>query len=192
MRVKGVFRPQDYPLAPDAKTRQELDELFALLCPGQTEPQMPPLKAPWAIMTAQSPRLPLLLAQVGSHVKDMSWCQRADLRELSLQAVAFHYRAEFSFHSHLGVAQTVGLGHDRVAAIPYWRNTTLFDDEQRLVVEYSLAAAAGEVSDELFARVVSRYGERGAIEFTTAVAFWCFWAVINNAMVLVAPAAATK
>ena len=35
--------------------------------------------------------------------------------------------------------------------------------------------------DELFARVVERFGEKGAVEFTTVVAFWSFWALFLNA-----------
>jgi alkylhydroperoxidase family enzyme len=49
------------------------------------------------------------------------------------------------------------------------------------VIEYTLAVIAGDVPDELFAKVVARYGEQGALEFTTVAAWWSFWAMILNA-----------
>lgn len=58
-----------------------------------------------------------------------------------------------------------------------------FDGEQELVVAYSRAVARGKVPDELFARVADKYGEKGAVEFTTVVAFWSFWAMFLNATV---------
>jgi alkylhydroperoxidase family enzyme len=68
-----------------------------------------------------------------------------------------------------------------LAAIPYWRTTSLFNTEQRLVIEYTNAVVAGDVPAELFARVVAQYGEKGAVEFTTAIAWWSFWAMFLNA-----------
>ena len=47
--------------------------------------------------------------------------------------------------------------------------------------DVSLAVAAGEVPDELFAKVVKQYGEQEAFEFSVAIAWWSFWAMIINA-----------
>ena len=65
--------------------------------------------------------------------------------------------------------------------MPYWRTASLFDDEQRLVIEYAEAVTSGEVPKALFSRVVERYGDKGAVEFTAAVAWWSFWAMMLNA-----------
>jgi alkylhydroperoxidase family enzyme len=100
---------------------------------------------------------------------------------LGLQTVANHFKAEFSFESHLPIAERSGLDIKQIAAIPFWKTTSLFDDEQRLVIEYTQAVASGDVSDELFARVVAQYDEKQAIELTTAICFWVFWAVFCNA-----------
>jgi len=59
--------------------------------------------------------------------------------------------------------------------------TRLFDEEQRLVIEYTFAVAAGDVADELFDRVVRKYGETQTIEFTATIAHWSFWAIFLNA-----------
>jgi len=34
------------------------------------------------------------------------------------------------------------------------------------IIEYTLACVSGDVPEELFARVVAQYGEKGAVEFT--------------------------
>jgi alkylhydroperoxidase family enzyme len=177
-RVKLIFKPSDYP-HPDEATRQDLAELFEHLSPGEpkTEPH-----AGYALL-AQSPRLALGIARLGDYVvRDMPWSQRRDLRELAVQALNLHYKCDFSFHAHLTYAQVSGISLEQQAAIPYWRTSHLFDDEQRLVIEYSFAVATGDVPGELFARVAEKYGERGAVEFTAVVAWWAFWAMILNAV----------
>jgi hypothetical protein len=56
----------------------------------------------------------------------------------------------------------------------------LFDEEQRLVIEYTLACVAGDVPDELFSMVSRHFGEKGAIEFTVTVGWWSLWAMLLN------------
>jgi alkylhydroperoxidase family enzyme len=179
-RVKGVFKPSDYP-NPDEATRAGLKEAFEYIMPGMENPEFPIAKGPWAHVMAHSPGLALSLAKVGTQLGGMTWFQNGALRELGLQTVANWFEAEFSFQSHLPVAGRVGLPLEKIAAIPYWRTTTYFNDEERLVVEYCQAVCAGEVPDELFARVVAQYDEKQAIELTTAICFWAFWAMFTNA-----------
>jgi alkylhydroperoxidase family enzyme len=177
-RVKCVYKPTDYPGSPDAATRQDLDDLFEHLSPGQ--PKVEPHSG-YALL-AQSPRLALNIARLGDYiVRDMPWTQRRDLRELAIQALNLHFKCDFSFQAHLHYAQAAGISLEQQAAIPYWRTSNLFNDEQRLVIEYSFAVAAADVPGELFSRVVEQYGERGTIEFTAAVAWWSFWDMILNA-----------
>jgi len=38
-RVTGVYKPADYPGVPDEATAEDLQELFAQMFPGQTDPQ---------------------------------------------------------------------------------------------------------------------------------------------------------
>ncbi len=177
-RVRCVYKPGDYPGTPDDATRQDLEALFEHLSPGQ--PKVEPHSG-YALL-AQSPRLALNIAQLGDYiVREMPWTQRRDLRELAIQALNLHFKCDFSFQAHLNYAQAAGISLEQQAAIPYWRTSSLFNDEQRLVIEYSFAVAAADVPAELFARVVERYGERGTIEFTAAVAWWSFWDMILNA-----------
>ena len=49
------------------------------------------------------------------------------------------------------------------------------------MIEYTRAVVSGDVPAALVARVVQRYGEAGAVEFTTAIGWWSFWAMFLNA-----------
>lgn len=68
------------------------------------------------------------------------------------------------------------------ALIPLWENASVFDEEQRLVIEYANAVVACDVPDVLFARVVERYGEKGAVELTSLIGFWSCWAMLLSAI----------
>ena len=114
-------------------------------------------------------------------IGELGWAQRRDLRELATQTLNLHYKCDFSFQSHLGLAQLAGITLEMQTAIPYWRTSSLFDDEKRLVIEYTLACVSGDVPEELFARTVARFGEKGAVEFTVTVGWWSLWAMLLNA-----------
>ncbi len=178
-RVTEVFRPEDHPGRSDPRTRADLAAFFAHLFPDGApgEPH-----AGYAVL-AQSPALALAVARMSDCVLgEIGWTQRRDLRELSVQALNGHYACDFSFLAHLGYAELSGISLEQQAAIPLWRSSRLFDDEQRLVIEYTLACVAGDVPGELFERVKTRFGEAGAVEFTVTVGWWSLWAMLLNAV----------
>ncbi len=180
-RVKHVSTPSDYPGTPDEATRGDLKEFFGELFPGSDSPRIDAAHAGFAI-AAQSPRLALHMLRMTRHLAlEMQWSKRRDLLELAVQTVNLHFRCESSFEARLASAKAAGISAELLAALPYWRTTSVFNDEQRLVIEYTEAVTAGEVPQALFSRVVERHGEKGAIEFTAAVAWWSFWAMMLNA-----------
>jgi alkylhydroperoxidase family enzyme len=181
-RLKLVSKPSDFPGQPDAATRQALHELFEHMFPGQANPEIPGNHAAFA-MVARDPRLAMHLIKVADYiVKEMHWTsqRRAD-RELAIQALNLHYQCDFSFQAHLRPSQAAGLSLEQVATMPFWRTANVFNEQQRLVIEYTLAVVTGAVPEELFARVVAHYGDQEALEFTVGIAWWSFWAMIINA-----------
>lgn len=176
-RVKCVFDVADHPDFSSEETRRDLAALFEHLLPGgEGKPH-----AGYAVL-AHSPRLALNVARMTDCVLgDIGWTQRRDLRELAVQTLNLHYKCDFSFHAHLSLAQLSGISLEQQAALPYWRTSQLFNDEQKLVIEYTLACVAGDVPEDLFARVVEEYGEKGAVEFTVTVGWWSLWAMLLNA-----------
>ncbi|MDG2005418.1 MAG: hypothetical protein P8J20_19010, partial [Novosphingobium sp.] len=97
------------------------------------------------------------------------------------QAVNLHFKSSFSFETRLANAEATGIGMERLAALPYWRTSSLFDEEQRLVLEYVDAVVTGEVPDALFDTVKARYGEKGTVEFTALIGTFSLWAMLINA-----------
>jgi alkylhydroperoxidase family enzyme len=177
-RIRGVGKPADWPGEMDAQTRKGFDELFAFV----PDTEFTGRHFGYAIPSAQSPWLALHIAKLTTYVvRDMEWPKRVDLRELALQTLNTHFKCDFSFESHVDYAKSAGITAEMQAAIPDWRTSPLFNDEQRLVIEYTYATCVGDAPDALFARVVQAYGEKGAIEFTTVVATFSFWAMLINA-----------
>jgi alkylhydroperoxidase family enzyme len=180
-RVTAVYKPGDYPGTPDDQTRADLADLFGHMFPGVQNPEIDRAHAGLAI-AALSPRLALQLSRLsGVAALQLGWSQRADLREVAIQTVNLHFKSGFSAQSRFETWEAAGLRKDQLAALPYWRTTDLFDEEQRLVIEYALAVVTGDVPEALFGRVSAHFGERGAVECTAVIGIWSMWAMLLNA-----------
>ena len=179
-RIKPVFKPGDYPGNPDSQTRDDLSRLFGALFPDTPEPGFDKAHTGMAI-AAQSPKFAVNLSNLTRCVAlDLPWCERRDLMELAIQAVNLHFGCDFSFEARMPHAEATGIGMERLAALPLWRTSSLFDDEQRLVIEFANTAVTGDVPDELLARIKQRFGERGAVELTAVVGTFSLWAMLIN------------
>ncbi len=175
-RVKPVHKASDYRGDP-----AEVATLFDALFPGVEAPAFDANHDGMAI-AALNPQLALTLAQTSRFLAlDLGWCQRADLRELAILVVNTHYKSSYSLASRAATVRACGISDTMVAALPYWRGSDLFDEEQQLVLEHSEAVLSGTVPAALFDRVKATFGEKGAVEFTTVVGFWAFWAMFLNA-----------
>jgi len=181
-RVKLVLKPGDFPGTPDEATRKALGDLFGHMFPGQANPEIPGKSGAFGLV-ARDPRLALHLLKVSDYIlREMPWTsQRHDVKQLAIQTLNLHFKCDFSFQSHIRPAEAAGISVEQQALIPFWRTANVFNDEQRLVIEYTFAVCAGVVPDELFARVVAQYGEQGAVDVSVAIAWWSFWAMIINA-----------
>lgn len=182
-RAKLVYRPDEFPGPVGEEKRQQIDALFEHMISFAGKPEIPGTAGAFAIV-ARDPKLALLLVRVSDYMtRECPWTtERRDLRQLMIQTLNWHFRCDFNFQSHLSSAERDGISAELQAAIPYWEVTTIFTDEQRLVIEYTLASLKGEVTEELFARVTDHFGEQGTIEFSIAIAWWSFWAILTGAV----------
>lgn len=182
-RAQLVYRADQFPGDVSDDKRQDVELLFEHMKSFAGKPEIPGTAGAFAIV-ARDPKLARLLLQVSDYMTgECPWTvERRDLRQLMIQTLNWHFKCDFNFQSHLSSAERDGISAEMQAAIPYWQVTTIFDDEQRLVIDYTLAACKGEVTDALFARVADRFGEQGALEFTNGVAWWSFWAIVAGAV----------
>ncbi|MFT4025872.1 MAG: hypothetical protein QM676_03570 [Novosphingobium sp.] len=179
-RIALVRSPGDHPSA-DAAVQAGVAELFATLFPGNPAPEFDQAHTAMAAL-AQSPKLALLAAKFsGAVILESAWGKRANLRELAFQTLGRHFGDELSTTSRRPAAEAAGLTVEQLGALGDWRASSLFDEEQRLVIEYTEAVVTGRVPAELFARMVARYGEQEAVECTAAIGFWSFWAMLVGA-----------
>jgi hypothetical protein len=181
-RVKLVYKPGDFPGNPDAGTRQALTELFNHMYPGQANPEIPGKSGAFALV-ARDPRLAMRLIQLSDYIlREMPWTsKRVALKQLMIQTLNVQLKCDFSYQSHLAPAKASGISLEQQACIPMWRTANCFDEEQRLVIEYTLAVVASDVPEELWNRVVKQFGEQETLDLTVGIAWWSFWSMIINA-----------
>jgi alkylhydroperoxidase family enzyme len=161
---------------------QDAEELFDLLFPEGTERVFRGAQLGWGVLAGQDPRIATTVAQLTKMIaRGPFLAARPDLRELAIQSVNLHFRCEFSYRSHLAYLSKVGLSLETIAALPYWRTSSLFSVEQKLVIAYSFALVSGDVPDNLHDEAANAFGQQGVGELALAVAHWSFWALLLNA-----------
>jgi alkylhydroperoxidase family enzyme len=183
-RIQGVYKATDYRGEVNEATRKDLQELFEYVrtvFPDIHEAEITGPHAGLAIV-AVNPRLALELTRATMFVAEQtSWVKRVDLRELAIQVVNLHFKCDFSYLAHLRVGSQAGLTPEQQAALPLWRTAGIYNDEQRLVIEYTNAVVTGDVPAELFSRVTAHFGETETVEFTSVIGVWSLWCMILNA-----------
>lgn len=177
MRVKAVFRRADFQPAADA-TEADADAFFAQLAPGAGDFTIPHDHAGMAIV-ALNPKLAMQMGAMSRFLAlDLTFSKRADLRELVIQTAHLKSGCGFGFKSRFAAGKAAGISIEQLAALALWRTSSLFDEEQRLVIEYAEGVFDRAVSDDLLLRFATAFGEKGAIECSALVGFWSCWAMI--------------
>lgn len=71
------------------------------------------------------------------------------------------------------MGSALGVPDDKLVAVLSWEGSDLFDDEERLALEYAdaITFTDREVSDELFGRVRARWDEDTIVELTFIIAW---------------------
>lgn len=67
----------------------------------------------------------------------------------------------------------LGISDEKLLALPDWESSPLFDETERLVLEYadSMTVTGRDVSDELFARLQACFDADAIVELTEVVAW---------------------
>lgn len=77
-----------------------------------------------------------------------------------------------------------GVSEEKVMALPDWRNSNLYSDEERLALEFAEAVTITEpgVSDDLRARLKARWNDDTIVELTGLIAFQNLSSKFNSAL----------
>ena len=71
------------------------------------------------------------------------------------------------------MGSALGISEEKLLALLTWESSPLFDETERLVLEYadSMTITDRDVSDDLFARLRERFDEDAIVELTEVVAW---------------------
>lgn len=77
-----------------------------------------------------------------------------------------------------------GIKDEKLAAVWEFGTSPLFDDRERVALEFAIAAASqpNDVSDELFARMKRHWSEGEIVEIAALVAYFGFMNRFNDTM----------
>lgn len=90
---------------------------------------------------------------------------------------------EFCVDICSSLAREAGIDEKQMLALPSYRDSDMFDDLEKLVLDYATAMSStpAAVSDELFAALRERFDERQLVELTNVIAIENMRARFNNA-----------
>jgi alkylhydroperoxidase family enzyme len=106
------------------------------------------------------------------------------LRELAICRAGFVTGSRFVFSQHSKVARAVGLSPDKVAAVPAWAVSGLFDESERIVLAYvdELLLQHGRVQDATFAALRDHLSEEAVLELSVVAATYQLHATLSRAL----------
>ncbi len=106
------------------------------------------------------------------------------LRELAQTRAGFAAASQFVFSQHCKSLRALGVGDEKIAAIPHWQAAGCFDETERLVLAYAdcLVLDRGRVPDGLFAAIRAKLGDEQILELTYITALYLQHAVMSRAL----------
>lgn len=141
-----------------------------VLLPGLLWARVPKLFATVALLYGaidrkKSPLSPVLRSLVTVRISQINWCRFCvDINSLTL-------------------AKRAG-SIEKVEALERWRESDLFDQEEKIALEYAEAITYSDrqVNDKLFARLKTLFDEDATIELTALIAFQNLSSKFNSAL----------
>lgn len=104
--------------------------------------------------------------------------------ELALVRTGFAAGSQFVFSQHCKGARAAGVSAEKVAAIPHWSATDLFDAKERAVLAYvdELVLAHGRVQDGTFTALKDHFSDEAILELTYIALLYLSYAIFTRAL----------
>ena len=104
------------------------------------------------------------------------------LSELAILVTGRHWNSELEWTIHAGEARRAGLQATVIDAIRDCKVPVFEDEDERWVYEYCRdLLQRGQVDDEFYKKIVSRWSETGVVELTAVVGYYSMVALTLNA-----------
>ena len=171
LRLRGDrFRPLTYgELTPEQKTMVE--HLFA----GERGGMNGPFN-----VTLRSPEMGDLAQKLGAQLRFHSSLSNR-LNELAILMTARFWNAQYEWSAHKKNALTAGLSPAVIDAIATGKRPNPMQADEEAVYNFGdELLRTREVSDAAFKAVVDKFGERGAVDLTGVMGYYCFVSMMLN------------
>ena len=110
------------------------------------------------------------------------------LRELAILAVGQHWRADYEWHAHAGIALSQGLRAEAIADIGAGRAPQFEQPADAAPFAFVRELlGAGRVADATYAQVRDLLGDKGVVELTGLVGYYTLLAFQLNVFEVAAP-----
>ena len=138
-----------------------------------------PLGGPFNVWL-RSPGIGNLVQQLGEEIRFRSSIA-GKLNELAILVTARHWTSQYEWFAHHKLALEGGLNPKIAEDIAQGRRPTGMDADETLVYEFSVALHETQgVSDELYAKAVARFGERGVVDIISVNGFYSLVSMCLN------------
>jgi 4-carboxymuconolactone decarboxylase len=105
------------------------------------------------------------------------------LRELAVLTLMQRLNCTYGFVRHIEIAERVGLTREQIDNIGSYQTSSLFSDNDKLIIRYAEELTLkAQVDDQLFNQVKNLIGQQNVLELTAATAFWNMMARNLNAL----------
>ena len=106
------------------------------------------------------------------------------LRELAQTRAGWTRGSQFVFSQHCKSLRGLGVSDEKIAAVPHWAVSDVFNDQERAVLAYAdcLTAGDGRTPLEVFAKLKTFWSDEQIFEFTYITTLYAMHAVITRAL----------
>jgi AhpD family alkylhydroperoxidase len=132
----------------------------------ETESMLAPLDA-----YARAPRLLFGIAMLEEATAKLDRVPER-LKVLAELKAATLTQCEYCIDIGSQIAHLAGISEEQLLALPHYRDSPLFSDEEKLVIDYAVGISSTpvSVSDELFAELRARFDDAQIVELTNVIA----------------------
>jgi len=106
------------------------------------------------------------------------------LRELGQTRAGWVKESQFVFSQHCKSLRALGVSEEKIAAVPHWTVSDVFNDQERAVLAYAdcLTAGDGRTPIAVFEKLRTFWGDEEIFEFTYITTLYSMHAVITRAL----------
>ena len=106
------------------------------------------------------------------------------LRELGQTRAGWVKASQFVFSQHCKSLRGLGVSEEKIAAVPHWTVSDVFNEQERAVLAYAdcLSGAGGRVPDAVFDKLKTFWSDEQIFEFTYITCLYDMHAVITRAL----------